>query len=88
MKTGNAIVLREQDVLRAAIRTRGTTQVEVAKKLGMLQGALSDSMSRNRVAVDKFKTILDAMDYDVYIVDRKTGEAVWALEVDGPGSET
>lgn len=82
MKTGEAIILTENDVLRAAIKARGTSQVDVAKKLGMLQSALSQNIGRGRMTVDKFKTILDAMDYDVYVVDRRTGKAAWALDVE------
>ena len=76
------VVLRERDILRAAMNTRHTTQAAVGVKMGLSQTALSQNMSRDRISVEKFKKILDAMDYDVYIVDRTNKEAVWCVDVD------
>lgn len=80
MKTGESIVLNEQDILRAAVKSRGITQEMLAERMGMLQSALSQNMRRTHMTVEKFKDILGALGYDIYIVDRETKEAPWALD--------
>ena len=82
MEEEEVVVLNEKDILRAAMRHRSTTQGAVAQKLGMSQNALSQNMTRERISMDKFKKILDAMDYDIYIVDRNTGNSEWCVDVD------
>jgi transcriptional regulator with XRE-family HTH domain len=82
MAMNEVVVLRDRDVLRAAMKERGMTQLSVAQKLGMLPNALSQNMNRNHISMDKFKAILDAMDYDVYIVDRNNKEAKWCVDVE------
>ena len=82
MKKKEVVVINERDILRAAIMERHTTQQAVADKLGMLSNALSQNINRSRISMDNFKKILDAMDYDVYIVDRKNKEALWCVDVD------
>lgn len=82
MMKKEVVVLRDRDILRAAMTKRNTTQKVVAEKMGIAQTALSGNMSRDRISMDKFKAILDAMDYDIYIVDRNTGETEWCVDVD------
>ena len=76
------VVLNERDILRAALHHRHATQQSVADKLGMSPNALSQNINRSRISMDNFKKILDAMDYDIYIVDRNTGESEWCVDVD------
>ena len=82
MAMNEVVVLRDRDILRAAMKERSTTQIGVAKKMGISQNTLSQNMTRDRISVEKFKKILDAMDYDVYIVDRNNKEAKWCVDVE------
>ena len=74
VKEEEILVLNEGDAIRSAMKERGMKQIELAEKLGMLQSGLSNSINRKHISVDVFKTILDAMGYDVAVVDRQTGE--------------
>ena len=77
----DANVLTENGILKAAIKERNTTQVAIAEKLGWLPSAVSQNINRNRMTIEKFKEILDAMEYDIYVVDRRTGKAMWTMDV-------
>ena len=68
-------------VLRLAIKERGTTQQDVADKLGMYQSGISGLINRPKMTMYGFGTVLDAMDYDVAVVDRTTGEIMWKVAV-------
>ena len=81
VKEEEVLVLNEGDAIRSAMKERGMKQIELAEKMGMLQSGLSNSINRKHISVDVFKTILDAMDYDVAVVDRQTGEVKWRVIV-------
>ena len=81
VKEEEILVLNEGDAIRSAMKERGMKQIELAEKIGMLQSGLSNSINRKHISVDVFKTILDAMDYDVAVVDRQTGEVKWRVIV-------
>lgn len=79
---GKEIVgMTHKGILHMARQERKLTQVVLAGKLGVRQNSLAQSLSRPRISLDMFTRILSAMDYDVMIVDRKTGEAKWKLDV-------
>ena len=71
----------DKAILRMALKERGTTQVEVADKLGMYQSGLSGLMNRQKMTIYGFSTILNAMDYDLAVVDRETGEVKWKVAI-------
>ena len=66
--------------IRSAMRERGETQVTLSEKLGMLQSALSMNICRRRMSLSNLYKILDKMDYDIVVVDRRSGETKWAIE--------
>ena len=68
-------------ILRLAIKERDTTQQDVADKLGMYQSGISGLINRPKMTMYGFGTVLDAMDYDVAVVDRTTGEIMWKVAV-------
>ena len=68
-----------KDILRKAIQERGTTQVAVADLLGMYQSGLSSLINRPNMTMYGFGTVLNAMNYDVAVVDRETGEVMWKV---------
>lgn len=74
------IVLEDKDILRSAIRERNTTQKELGSKIGMSQTALSGNLTRDRMSLDNFKRMLNALDYDVAVIDRETGEVRWVVD--------
>lgn len=71
----------ENDVIRAAMKDRGITQTILAKEIGTAQNSLSNSINRARMSVQVLKDLLDAMEYDLVVVDRRTGEAKWKIDV-------
>ena len=74
------IVLSDKSILKAAIRERGETQVKLASKLGIRQNTLSTNMTRDRMGLDNFRKILNALGYDVAVVDRENGEIRWVVD--------
>lgn len=67
-------------ILRQARSERKIRQIDLADKLGIKQNSLSTAMGRQRMSLSVFRKILDALDYDVVIVDRKSGEAKWKVD--------
>ena len=74
-------VMEEGDILKASIKERGITQVDLADRLGIRQSSLSGNINRRRMSLEVFGEILNAMDYDVAVVDRETGEIMWKVAV-------
>jgi len=75
----NVPVMESGDVLRAAIKARGMMQMDLADRLGVLQSSISGNINRKRMGLEVFGTMLDAMNYDVAVVDRETGEVMWKV---------
>lgn len=69
------------DIIRNAMLHRGMVQVDLADKLGVLQSSLSGNINRKRISLSVFSKMLDAMDFDVAVVDRETGEVMWNVIV-------
>ena len=79
----NLVPIRgDKDILRLAQKSRHVTQDIIAEKLGVKRNALCQSMNRSRMSLGMFAKILDALDYDVVVVNRETGEAEWQLYVE------
>ena len=66
--------MNEKDLLRRAIKSRGVTQEELAKKYGYAsQGGIQSILNpKTSMRVDVLVRMLDLLDYDVCIVDRGT----------------
>ena len=75
-------VKEDSMILKDAMKVRGLTQIELADKVGIKQSGLSGAINRKRMALGTFNNILDAMDYDVCVVDRNSGEIVWKVAQD------
>lgn len=71
----------ENDVIRAAMKARGLTQTALAKEMGIAQNSLSNTVNRARMSVVSVKELLNVMGYDLVVVDRKTGEQCWRIDV-------
>lgn len=72
----------DRDVLKLAQKTRGVTQLALAEKLNMKQNSLSQNMSRSRMSLGMFGRILNALGYDIVVVDRDSGEPMCKLYVE------
>lgn len=72
----------DKTILRKAQRNRNVTQAVIADRIGMKLSALSGNMNRNRMSLVMFSRILAALDYDVVIQDRETGEVVYKLDTE------
>ena len=70
----------EKEIMFGAMHERGAKQAEMAEKLGLKQPSLSGNMNRSRTSLEFFVKFLDALDYDVVIVDRNSGEMAWKVE--------
>ena len=68
-------------ILHTAQKSRRCTQKQIADMLGVHISSINRSMNRTRMSLEMFSKILDALDYDVVIVDRNTGEPAWKLGV-------
>lgn len=67
-------------IIKSAMAHRGYTQEAVAKKAGWKnQSSLGTAINRESPSVETMFRILDALEYDVVIVDRNSG-AKWSLE--------
>jgi transcriptional regulator with XRE-family HTH domain len=84
MDTKHISELTDKLILRKAQRSRNVTQEKLADTLGVKQNTLSGNMRRDRMSLGVFGRILTALDYDIVIVDRETGEAMWKLETERP----
>lgn len=76
------IILRDKEILRAAMAERGMTQVKLAQRLGVLQNTISSSINRERMSLDGFKRILNAMGYAVAVIDKRSGDVCWVVDED------
>lgn len=72
--------MQESEVIREAMKARGMRQKNLALTLGVTQSALSNSICRMRMSVAVLKEVLDEMEYDLVVVDRRNGEAVWKVK--------
>ena len=81
MNEKGVLALIDRDILKAALKKRNMTQVMLSERLGMKGSALSQNMSRQKMSLGMFTKILSAMDYDVVIRDRTTGEIVFQLDL-------
>ena len=79
-KKGEDILMRDKDILKAAIASRGTSQVKVAALIGIRQNALSASINRERMSMDSFTRILNELGYAVAVVDKQSGEVCWVVD--------
>lgn len=78
----NDMVTGEKEILKAAMRERGMTQIMLADKMGIRQNSLSGNLSRDRMSLGTFGKVLNILGYDVVILDRESGEIAWKLEVE------
>ena len=81
MSKKEIVAAEDKSILREAMRERNMKQTALAEILGMRQASLSGNMNRDRMGLDVFVKILNAMDYDVVVMDRNTGKDLWKVDV-------
>ena len=72
----------EKNIMKRAQKVRGVTQDVIAERIGIKRNSLCQNMNRTRMSLDTFAKVLDALEYDIIVTDRETGEPVWQLYVD------
>lgn len=77
-------IMTDNLILHTAQKSRRCTQKQIADMLGVHISSINRSMNRPRMSLEMFSKILDALDYDVVIADRETGNVMWKLEVERP----
>ena len=65
--------------LKAAMTERRMKQSDLADKMGMQQCSISGNLHRPRMGIDVFLRMMDAMDYDIVVMDRKSGNIEWKV---------
>lgn len=69
-----------KQIIKSAMAHRGFTQSAVAQKAGWKnQSSLGTAINRETPSVETMFRILDALEYDIIVVDRNSG-AKWVLE--------
>lgn len=68
-------------ILKEAMSERGIGQKELAERMRVNQSTISTGLRRDRIGLGVFAKMLSEMEYDVAVIDRKTGEAVWIVDV-------
>lgn len=64
--------MKFNEIIRAALKSTGTTQQKLGDRLGVRQTAVSNVLQRDEIMLGTFVEYLDAMGYDIII--RKDGE--------------
>ena len=73
-------------IIKSAMAHRGFTQNAVAKKAGWKnQSSLGTAINRENPSVDTMFRILDALEYDIVIVDRNSGTKWTLTSIDEDG---
>lgn len=85
MNDNRISVKPDREIMKVAQKSRKVTQDVVAEKLGIKRNALSQGINRSRMSLSMFSRVLNALDYDVVVVDRDTGEPMWQLYVERAG---
>ena len=75
-------VLPERTIMKRAQKRRNVTQDVIADRIGIKRNSLCQNMNRTRMSLDTFAKVLDALEYDIIVTDRDTGEQMWQLYID------
>ncbi len=67
--------------IRSALKEKGITQKELAEMLGIKHQTLRSRLYRGSFSVDSAVKILNGLEYDIAIVDRKTGDVIREKDV-------
>ncbi|MDY4610254.1 MAG: helix-turn-helix transcriptional regulator [Sphaerochaetaceae bacterium] len=69
--------MNDKQIIRMAMGARGKTQKQLAKNIGKNhQSSISNFLNdeTGHMRMDTFINLLDAMEYSVVVIDRRTGE--------------
>lgn len=73
-ETEGGILVKIADVCRDLIKASGLKQSEVARKMGWQPPNLSNRLRRNTLSADEFTKFLDALGYEMKIVEKDSGD--------------
>jgi DNA-binding XRE family transcriptional regulator len=84
---GKTMKTNLKQIIKSAIAHRGYTQDAVAKKSGWKnQSSLATAINRDNPSVDTMFRILDALEYEIVIVDKNSGTK-WTVTASGEDGE-
>lgn len=63
-------------LLKKAMQQRHISQVQMADMLGISKQTLYNRLNRNSISVTAAVGMFDLLEYDIAIIDRKTGEVI------------
>ena len=69
----------ENQVMRTAMKERSMRQSDLAERMGTTQNNVSGNINRRKISLEMFKRIMDAMEYDIVVMDRRDGTAKWKV---------
>lgn len=79
--------MTDQKILMEAIEQSGTTQMELAEKLGVARSTVSTNLRRDNMGLDIFVHYLNVMGYAVCVGKKEGGFFLPEWEVE-PGNTT
>ena len=65
--------MSEKTAIKVAMKARDLVQVDVADRMGITQSCLSGCINRKRMSMEFFQGVMNAMGYDVAVIDREDG---------------
>lgn len=75
--------MTEQEAVREAMKTRGYNQTFVAEKAGFKgQSTVAEYLRSKHMRVDNLVRMLNAMDFDLVVVDRANSDNKWKVELE------
>lgn len=72
------VELTAKELVLAALRSARISQVEATRRINWVPQQLTSRLARGSLRVDEFLTLMNAIEIDVQLVNRKTGELVRA----------
>lgn len=77
--------MKFNEIIRSAMQKTGTTQMQLADKLGVRQGAISNTVVRPGISLAKFVTFMDVLGYDVVVMPREGSDEGMIVTADEEG---
>ena len=74
------IILGTKEIMRQAKEESGTTQKELAERLGMLQTSVSAGFAREHISLELFSKYMNGMGYAVAVINKKDGHVRWVVD--------
>ena len=74
------VILGSKEIMRKAKEESGTTQKDLAERLGMLQTSVSAGFAREHISLELFCKYMDGLGYAVAVVGKQDGDVRWIVD--------